>query len=51
MPMGCKTIHWWFKSFKEALKEKDIPYLSLDSDGTDRRNSPAGQIKTRMKLF
>jgi benzoyl-CoA reductase/2-hydroxyglutaryl-CoA dehydratase subunit BcrC/BadD/HgdB len=36
---------------KEALKRQDIPYLSIDGDGVDRRNAHEGQVETRVEAF
>ena len=36
---------------KKALADANIPYLILDGDGIDPRNSPEGQIKTRLEAF
>ncbi|MCS4454592.1 2-hydroxyacyl-CoA dehydratase family protein [Clostridium botulinum] len=29
----------------------NIPYLSIDGDGVDRRNSQDGQLRTRLEAF
>ncbi|MCI1944996.1 2-hydroxyacyl-CoA dehydratase subunit D [Clostridium luticellarii] len=48
---GCKECSGGTMLLKEALKQKNIPYLSIDGDGVDRRNAHEGQIKTRVEAF
>lgn len=48
---GCKECSGGTMLLKNALKEKGIPYLSIDGDGIDRRNAQEGQIKTRVDAF
>lgn len=48
---GCKQSSGGSNILKEALKSRNIPYLSIDGDGVDRRNTPSGQIKTRLEAF
>lgn len=48
---GCKQSSGGVMRLKERLKEEDIPFLILDGDGIDRRNSHNGQIRTRWEAF
>lgn len=48
---GCKECSGGTMLLKKALKQKNIPYLSIDGDGVDRRNAHEGQIKTRVEAF
>lgn len=48
---GCKECSGGTMLLKQALKQKNIPYLSIDGDGVDRRNAHEGQIKTRVEAF
>lgn len=48
---GCKQCSGGTMLLKDALKSKNIPYLSIDGDGVDRRNAHEGQIKTRLEAF
>lgn len=48
---GCKQCSGGTMILKDVLKKKNIPYLSIDGDGVDRRNAHEGQIKTRMEAF
>lgn len=48
---GCKECSGGTMLLKEALKQKNIPYLSIDGDGIDRRNAHEGQINTRLEAF
>ncbi|MFA5527131.1 MAG: 2-hydroxyacyl-CoA dehydratase family protein [Peptostreptococcales bacterium] len=48
---GCKQSIGTIHLLKEALKNKNIPYLPIDGDGADRRNTPSGQIRTRVEAF
>ena len=48
---GCKECSGGTMLLKKALKQKNIPYLSIDGDGVDRRNAHEGQINTRMEAF
>lgn len=36
---------------KEKMQEIHMPFLILDGDSIDRRNSHDGQIKTRFEAF
>lgn len=48
---GCKQAFGGAGILKDYIKEKEIPYMNLDGDGIDERNSHDGQINTRMKAF
>lgn len=48
---GCKQSSGGVMLLKEALDERKIPFLILDGDGVDRRNSHNSQIKTRLEAF
>jgi benzoyl-CoA reductase/2-hydroxyglutaryl-CoA dehydratase subunit BcrC/BadD/HgdB len=48
---GCKQSSGGVMILKEKLQEIDMPFLILDGDGMDRRNSHDGQIKTRFEAF
>ncbi len=48
---GCKQSSGGVMLLKERLQEENIPFLNLDGDGMDRRNSHDGQIKTRLEAF
>ena len=48
---GCKQMAGAANLMKKALSDTGIPYLILDGDGIDPRNSPEGQIKTRLEAF
>ncbi|WP_138207914.1 2-hydroxyacyl-CoA dehydratase subunit D [Haloimpatiens lingqiaonensis] len=48
---GCKQSSGGVQLLKNSLVEKNIPFISLDGDGVDRRNSSSGQIKTRLEAF
>jgi len=48
---GCKQSSGGSNLLKESLKSKNIPYISVDIDGVDRRNSSSGQLKTRLEAF
>ncbi|MFD3155753.1 2-hydroxyacyl-CoA dehydratase subunit D [Haloimpatiens sp. FM7330] len=48
---GCKQSSGGSMLLKRALKERNIPVLSIDGDGIDRRNSSSGQIQTRLDAF
>lgn len=48
---GCKQSSGGVMLMKDALRDKDMPFLILDGDGMDRRNSHDGQIKTRLEAF
>ncbi|MCD8300998.1 MAG: 2-hydroxyacyl-CoA dehydratase family protein [Clostridiales bacterium] len=48
---GCKQSSGGAMILKEKLQEKGTPFLIIDGDGIDRRNSHDGQIKTRFEAF
>lgn len=48
---GCKQSSGGAMLLKETLRDQNIPFLTLDGDGMDRRNSHDGQIKTRLEAF
>ena len=48
---GCKQSAGGVMLLKEKMQELEIPFLNLDGDGMDRRNSHDGQIKTRLEAF
>lgn len=48
---GCKQSSGGALILKDMLKEKDIPFLSIDGDGIDRRNTHEGQLRTRLEAF
>ena len=48
---GCKQSSGGAMILKEKMQEIDMPFLILDGDGIDRRNSHDGQIRTRFEAF
>ena len=48
---GCKQSAGGVMLLKEKMQELEVPFLNLDGDGMDRRNSHDGQIKTRLEAF
>lgn len=48
---GCKEASGGLSLLKAHYKEKDIPFLVLDGDALDKRNSQDGQMKTRAEAF
>ncbi len=48
---GCKQSSGGAMILKEKMQEIDMPFLVLDGDGIDRRNSSDGQIRTRFEAF
>lgn len=48
---GCKQSSGGIMILKNALMKKGIPFLPLDGDAVDRRNSHSGQVKTRLEAF
>lgn len=48
---GCRQSSGGVMLLKDALRERNIPFLSLDGDGVDRRSSHEGQIRTRLEAF
>lgn len=48
---GCRQSSGGVKLLKDEVNKSGLPFLSLDGDGVDRRNSPSGQINTRLEAF
>lgn len=48
---GCKQSSGGVQLLKNVASKENIPFISLDGDGVDRRNSSNGQIKTRIEAF
>ncbi|MFA9375450.1 MAG: 2-hydroxyacyl-CoA dehydratase family protein [Lachnotalea sp.] len=48
---GCKQSLGGVMLLKEEMQKNNIPMLIMDGDGMDRRNSPDGQMKTRLEAF
>lgn len=48
---GCRQSSGGVRLLKDAVHKKGLPFLSLDGDGMDRRNSPVGQMNTRLEAF
>lgn len=48
---GCKQSAGGTMILKDKMREIGMPFLILDGDGIDRRNSHDGQIKTRLEAF
>ena len=48
---GCKQSSGGAMLLKERMQEIQMPFLILDGDGIDRRNSHDGQIRTRFEAF
>ncbi len=48
---GCKQSSGGAMILKEKMREAGVPFLILDGDGMDRRNSHDAQIKTRFEAF
>ncbi len=48
---GCKQSSGGVMLLKEEMMKRGIPFLSIDGDGVDRRNSHSGQIQTRLEAF
>ena len=48
---GCKQSSGGAQILKETLKDTGVPFITLDGDALDRRNSHDGQIKTRFEAF
>jgi len=48
---GCKQSSGGAVILKEKMQEIGMPFLILDGDGMDRRNSHDGQIQTRFEAF
>lgn len=48
---GCRQSFGGVMLLKRDLESLDIPFLIIDGDGVDRRNSFEGQINTRLSAF
>jgi benzoyl-CoA reductase/2-hydroxyglutaryl-CoA dehydratase subunit BcrC/BadD/HgdB len=48
---GCKQSSGGAMILKKRLKEKNIPFLSIDGDLVDRRNAHEAQVRTRLEAF
>ncbi|MFC2145227.1 2-hydroxyacyl-CoA dehydratase subunit D [Actinomycetota bacterium] len=48
---GCRQSNAGARIIKDSLGKMGIPVLVLDGDCVDRRNSSAGQIKTRLQGY
>ena len=48
---GCKQSNGSAYLLKDVLSSMGLKTLVLDGDACDRRNSPTGQIKTRIEAF
>ena len=48
---GCKQSSGGSALLKETMQKNNIPYLSIDGDGVDRRATQDGQIRTRLEAF
>ncbi|MGC8972366.1 MAG: 2-hydroxyacyl-CoA dehydratase, partial [bacterium] len=48
---GCKQSFGGFMLLKKELEDLRIPFLVIDGDAVDRRNSPEEQINTRLSAF
>ncbi len=48
---GCKQSSGGVMILKDKMQEIDTPFLILDGDALDRRNSHDGQIRTRFEAF
>lgn len=48
---GCKQSFGGFMLLKKELEDLGIPFLVIDGDAVDRRNSPEEQINTRLSAF
>ncbi|MCD8324962.1 MAG: 2-hydroxyacyl-CoA dehydratase family protein [Clostridiales bacterium] len=48
---GCKQSSGGALILKQKMEEIGMPFLILDGDGMDRRNSHDGQIRTRFEAF
>ncbi len=49
--LGCRQNAGGTVLLKESLREKDIPFLSIEGDGLDMRNNQQGQLITRVEAF
>ncbi|MCY6371206.1 2-hydroxyacyl-CoA dehydratase subunit D [Clostridium ganghwense] len=48
---GCKQSTGGTMILKELFKKNNLPFLSIDGDCIDRRNTQDGQIQTRIEAF
>lgn len=48
---GCKQSSGGVNVMRQKMREAGIPFLVLDGDAVDRRNSHDGQIRTRLEAF
>lgn len=48
---GCRQSSGGMMILKKEMQKRDIPFLSIDGDGVDRRNSENEQIRTRLEAF
>lgn len=48
---GCRQSSGGVMLLKDAMKSRNIPFLSIDGDGVDKRSSQTGQIRTRLEAF
>jgi benzoyl-CoA reductase/2-hydroxyglutaryl-CoA dehydratase subunit BcrC/BadD/HgdB len=48
---GCKQSSGHVGLFKDFFKDIGIPFLSIDGDIVDKRNSQKGQVATRLEAF
>ena len=48
---GCRQSAGGASYLKKVAAERNLPMLILDGDAIDRRNTQAGQIKTRTEAF
>lgn len=48
---GCRQSSGGVMILKKEMQKRNIPFLSIDGDGVDRRNSGNEQIRTRIEAF
>jgi len=48
---GCKQSAGGTSALKKLFDARGVPFLALDGDGLDRKNSPDGQIASRADAF
>ncbi|WP_410506263.1 2-hydroxyacyl-CoA dehydratase subunit D [Haloimpatiens sp. FM7315] len=48
---GCKQSNSGVSMLNKELSRRNIPFISIDGDGIDRRKSSCGQVKTRVEAF
>ena len=48
---GCRQSNGGSMILKDLLDKNNIPSISIDGDGVDRRNGQDGQNKTRLEAF